>query len=72
MSHEQLKEHTGPERKVVIEVLGGVAYVASCPPDVKVEIIDHDNLEEEQDALDDWLERKDMPQEDDNNVNETE
>lgn len=29
--------------KVVIEVLGGVAYVESAPPGVEVEIIDHDN-----------------------------
>jgi len=28
--------------KVVIEVLGGVAYVTNCPEGVEVEIIDHD------------------------------
>ena len=32
--------------KVVIEVLGGVAYVAKCPEGVTVEIIDHDNESE--------------------------
>ena len=31
------------KQKVVIEVLGGVAWVKSCPDDVEVEIIDHDN-----------------------------
>lgn len=57
MSHEQPHDDTPPEtpqtrspgrpaRKVVIEVLGGVAYVASQPEDVEVEIIDHDNLNE--------------------------
>jgi hypothetical protein len=35
------------KRKVVIEVLGGVAYVKDCPEDVDVEIIDYDNLEAE-------------------------
>jgi hypothetical protein len=40
-----------PKRKVVIEVYGGVAEVTSCPDDVDVEIIDHDNLEAEDDAL---------------------
>lgn len=30
-------------RRVVIEVTGGVAYVTHCPPEVEVEIIDHDN-----------------------------
>ena len=29
--------------RVVIEVKGGVADVTSCPPEVDVEIIDHDN-----------------------------
>ena len=29
--------------QVVIEVSGGVAYVTSCPEDVAVEIIDHDD-----------------------------
>jgi len=33
--------------KVVIEVSGGIADVTSCPDGVDVEIIDHDNLEEE-------------------------
>ena len=33
-----------PDKKtVVIEVLGGVAEVTSCPENVEVEIIDHDN-----------------------------
>jgi hypothetical protein len=35
------------ERKVVVEVLGGVADVTTCPADVEVEVIDHDNLEAE-------------------------
>lgn len=48
------------ERKIVVEVLGGVAYVASSPDDTEVEIIDHDN--EETSAFDDFLERADMPQ----------
>ncbi len=30
------------KRKVVIEVLKGVAEVTKCPDDVEVEIIDHD------------------------------
>jgi hypothetical protein len=30
-------------RRVIIEVLGGVAEVTSKPEDVEVEIIDHDN-----------------------------
>lgn len=29
--------------KVVVEVLGGVAEVTTCPPGVDVQIIDHDN-----------------------------
>jgi hypothetical protein len=33
--------------KVVIEVLGGVAYVKSVPEGVEVEIIDYDNAERE-------------------------
>ena len=32
--------------KVVIEVVGGVAYVTQCPPEVEVEIKDYDNLED--------------------------
>jgi len=32
--------------KVVIEVVGGVAYVTQCPPEVDVEIKDYDNLED--------------------------
>ena len=32
--------------KVVIEVMGGVAYVTQCPPEVEVEIRDYDNLED--------------------------
>ena len=52
MSHEQPKDEAAPEaversaRKVIIEVLGGVAYVASQPDDVEVEIIDYDNVNE--------------------------
>jgi hypothetical protein len=34
--------------KVVIEVLGGVAYVKSVPEGVDVEIIDLDNAEGEE------------------------
>lgn len=34
------------KRIVIIEVLGGVAYVKKCPIDVEVKIIDYDNLEE--------------------------
>jgi hypothetical protein len=33
--------------KVVIEVLGGVAEVTSQPDNIEVEIIDHDNEEQE-------------------------
>lgn len=32
--------------KVIIEVLGGVAYVTSAPQGIEVEIIDLDNREE--------------------------
>ena len=32
--------------KVVIEVVGGVAYVTQCPPEVEVEIKDYDQLED--------------------------
>jgi hypothetical protein len=35
------------KKKVVIEVLGGVASVAKCPDGVEVEIIDYDNIEAE-------------------------
>lgn len=35
------------KKKVVIEVLGGVAEVTECPDDVEVVIIDHDNEEAE-------------------------
>lgn len=39
-------EKTTPEPlKVVVEVLGGVADVTTCPAGVAVEIIDHDNEE---------------------------
>jgi len=31
--------------KVIIEIVGGVAYVTECPPEVEVEIRDYDNLE---------------------------
>ena len=34
--------------KVVIEVLGGVAYVKSSPKEIEVEIIDLDNAEGEE------------------------
>jgi hypothetical protein len=32
--------------KVIIEVKGGVAWVAECPDNIEVIIKDHDNLEE--------------------------
>ena len=32
--------------KVVIEVVGGVAYVTQCPPEVDVESRDSDQLED--------------------------
>jgi len=32
--------------KVIIEIVGGVAYVTECPPEVEVEIRDYDNLED--------------------------
>ena len=32
--------------KVVIEVVGGVAHVTQCPPEVEVEIRDYDQLED--------------------------
>ena len=32
-----------PKYQVKIEVLGGVAEVTECPPEVEVTIIDHDN-----------------------------
>ena len=35
------------KKKVVIEVIGGVAYVEKCPRDVEVGIIDRDNEEAE-------------------------
>ena len=38
------------KKKVVIEVQGGVAYVAKCPRGVEVEIIDRDNEEAEAEA----------------------
>jgi hypothetical protein len=34
------------KHKVVIEVMGGVAYVTECPPEVDVEIRDYDNLQD--------------------------
>lgn len=34
---------THTQAKVVIEVLGGVAEITSCPDNIDVEIIDHDN-----------------------------
>ena len=36
--------------KVVIEVVGGVAYVTQCPPEVDVEIRDYDQLEDQGNA----------------------
>ena len=30
--------------KVIVEVYGGVATVTSCPPEVKVKVIDYDEL----------------------------
>ncbi len=64
--------------KVVIEVLGGVAYVTSQPDEVQVEIIDHDNDNEEHggfapgvaSALDHFLEKADMPQDRADSANE--
>ncbi len=38
------------QKKVVIEVIGGVAYVLECPSDVEVEILDRDNEEAEAEA----------------------
>jgi len=35
------------DEQVTIEVSGGVAECTTCPPGVKVEIVDHDNLKEE-------------------------
>lgn len=37
--------------KVVIEVVGGVAEVTSCPPGIEVEIIDHDTGTVENDVF---------------------
>lgn len=37
--------------QVVIEVSGGVAEVTSCPDCVEVTIIDHDNLEAEEEDV---------------------
>lgn len=42
---DALADQVRPARqrpRVVIEVTGGVAEVATCPPNVDVEIIDHD------------------------------
>lgn len=33
------------KKKVIIEVMGGVAYLKSAPDDVEVLIIDYDNEE---------------------------
>lgn len=38
------------ERVVIIEVLGGVAYVKSCPDDVTVIIRDYDNEDDSDDG----------------------
>ncbi len=60
--------------KVIIEVYGGVADVTSKPDDIEVEIIDHDNEMDEGAegfifgpplALDNFLEKVDMPQDGD-------
>ena len=67
-AYQQRREHIEAERTVVVEVLGGVAYVVSSPDDIAVEIIDHDNAETS--AFDGFLERADMPQAGDARVNE--
>lgn len=38
--------------KAVVEVSGGVAEVTTCPAGVEVEIIDHDNLDDEEPQTD--------------------
>lgn len=43
-------EVSGQKQKVVVSVRGGVAEVVRCPTGVKVQIIDHDNLEAEAEA----------------------
>ena len=37
--------HNLPSQTVIIDVRGGVAEVAECPPNVTVEIRDYDNCE---------------------------
>jgi hypothetical protein len=59
-AYQQTRERKEAARKVVIEVLGGVAYVKSSPEDIEVNIIDHDN--EATSAFDDFLDRADIPQ----------
>ncbi len=44
-AYQQIRERIAAERKVVIEVLGGVAEVTRQPEGIEVEIIDHDNEE---------------------------
>jgi hypothetical protein len=51
------------ENLVVIEVSGGVAYVAKCPPGIEVEIIDYDNIDEPD--VDELQENQDFAQDDD-------
>ena len=42
-AYQQIRERKAAERRVVIEVLGGVAEVTRQPEGIEVEIIDHDN-----------------------------
>jgi hypothetical protein len=48
-AYQQMRERTEKEaaRKIVVEVLGGVAEVTRQPEGIEVEIIDHDNNNEE-------------------------
>jgi hypothetical protein len=46
---DNYKEGKMTNSKVVVEVLGGVAYVVSAPAGIDVEIIDLDNAEGEDD-----------------------
>jgi len=39
---------SGIRQQVVVSVRGGIAETVSCPPGVTVKIIDHDNLEAEE------------------------
>jgi hypothetical protein len=49
-AREKLLKLCNHQHKVVVEVSGGVAEVTHCPPNVEVEIIDHDDLEAELEA----------------------